>query len=338
MLALSVRVGLHLHMAPYAKPYLTLDQQVALLVSRGMTITDVGKAKACLARIGYYRLSAYWYPFRKSQTVVDATSGRSTTTVLDDFKGDTDFPTIHGLYIFDKNLRLLVLDALERIEVAVRTDIALLLGRKDPWAHRNPRLLHGNFARRPKPGSANTRHQEWLNRQDKKFLDSREDFAKHFKTKYAGVHPPIWIDVELWDFGSLSHLFGGLTIADQDQIATAYGLPSGQILKTWLHCLNDVRNVCAHHSRLWNKPLVNQPTWPATGVTPMLDHVTVTPISPTRLYAALVILNWMLRVINPTSSWRTRLIAHADTMPVSKYLSLNSAGFPFTWKAEAIWL
>jgi abortive infection bacteriophage resistance protein len=54
-------------MIPYTKPFLTLDQQIALLLSRGLTIPDVNFAKDCLKNIGYYRLSGYWYPMRESK-------------------------------------------------------------------------------------------------------------------------------------------------------------------------------------------------------------------------------------------------------------------------------
>jgi len=324
-------------MALYKKPFLTTDQQVSLLISRGMEITDEDKAKACLARIGYYRLSAYWYPFRKSQTVTDPGTGQSKLEVLSEFKDGTDFPTILDLYVFDKHLRMLVLDALERVEIAVRTDIALLMGKYHPLAHRNPSYLHGNFARRPKKNSLNTKHQEWLVRQDKKFLESREDFSKHFKTKYPGDHLPIWIEVELWDFGALSHFYAGLTIKDRDAIAASYGLSSSRELETWLRCFNDVRNVCAHHSRLWNKPLVNRPTWPAAGVVPGFDHISGKSHSETRLYAALLILGFMLRKINPSTSWHKRVVDQMAKLPTSPHITLHSAGFPEKWDEEAMW-
>lgn len=328
----------------YQKPFLTLDQQIQLLIDRGMEITDRPKAKAYLGRIGYYRLSAYWYPFRKSQTRLDAATGLPVVQVLDDFKDGTDFPTLLALYLFDKQLRLLMLDALERIEVAVRTQIALCLGAKHPLAHRQPRYLHGNFARRPSRQNAQqTRHQDWLSRQERKFLDSREDFAIHFKTKYPGEYPPIWIDVELWDFGALSHLFGGLTVADGDAIASAYGLPlaipahAHRQLQTWLRCLNDIRNICAHHSRLWNRPLVNAPSWPRPSELPQLAHIAGNTQSQSRLYAALLVTQHLMKTINPTSSWGRRVATHMMTLPVSPHLRLSSSGFPAGWDQEPIW-
>lgn len=302
-----------------------------------MEISDLAKAKSCLARIGYYRLSAYWYGFRKSQPVTDPNTGKTRNHVLDDFRDGTTFPTILELYVFDKKLRLLVLDALERIEIAVRTDIAILLGQRDPKAHRNPALLHGNFARKNVPGTSGTKHAEWLARLDDKFARSKEDFVKHFRQKYAGDDLPIWIAVELWDFGALSHFFSGLTVADKDAIASQYGVPSGQMFESWLRCLNDVRNICAHHSRLWNRPLVAQPRWPSVGQVSDLDHLASNTHGQTRLYGALLIMRCMLKTVNPSTSWAERLKKHVATLPPNPYVTLHSAGFPQDWTTLRAW-
>lgn len=319
-------------MTVYTKPYLTTDQQVALLQARGMSITDLPKAKACLSRIGYYRLSAYWFPFRQSEILPDGSH-----SIKDDFRPKVTFADIMALYVFDKKLRLIVLDALERVEIAIRTDVALLIGKYNPRAHRDPRYLHGNFARRQAKNSTDTLHHEWLSRQDKKFQDSREDFAKHFKQKYAGDYPPIWIDVELWEFGSLSRLYAGLQVQDRDQIANHYGINDSRVLESWMRCLNDVRNVCAHHSRLWNKPLVNHPKWPATGSLPFVDHVQANTQAKTRLYAAVLILQVLMKVINPSSEWGQRLRTHVQTLPILPPINMQNAGFPGNWLAEPVW-
>ena len=304
-----------------------------------MEILDEEKAKSCLARIGYYRISAYWYGFRQSETRLDPLTGKSKLFIKDDFRLGTSFSTILELYIFDKKLRLLVLDALERIEIALRTDIAILLGRHDPWAHRNSRLLHGKFARRPMHGgTVITKHQDWLDRLDRKFNDSKEDFAKHFKLKYAGEQPPIWIAVELWDFGTLSHFFAGMTDPDKNAIASRYSSPPGHIFETWLRCLNDIRNLCAHHSRLWNRPLVNQPSWPTIGAMPRLNHLSGHAHGRSRLYAALLLMREILATMHPSSSWPSRLKDLVNSLPQNTVLTLDSAGFPPGWEAEVAWL
>lgn len=214
----------------YSKPYLAPAQQLDLIEARGMLVTDRERAISCLKRIGYYRLSAYWYPFRKSESV-SGSSGSVVRRVLDGFRPGTSFSLVMDLYVFDKKLRILVLDAIERIEIALRTDIALLIGQYGSWAHRDPAKLHGNFSRRPAhPGASYTKHEKWLSRLDDKFTRSNEDFAKHFHSKYPGEHMPIWIAVELWDFGMLSHFFSGMNVRDREAIAQQHAV------KSWLQC------------------------------------------------------------------------------------------------------
>lgn len=364
-------------MAPYHKPYLSADQQVALLRSRGMEITDEDKAKACLSRIGYYRLSAYWYPNRKSEVYTNS-NGDQKTRVLDDFRDGTHFSDALDFYVFDKKLRLLVLDALERVEIGIRTDMAVLLGVHDPWVHRDPSKLHGNFTRpnvsparltqiqalsRQRPSlsrqdiaravgvavktvnfalgnprkASQSKLDEWLFRLDDKFKKSKEDFAKHFKQKYPNDLPPIWVAVELWDFGTLSHFFSGMKLVDQHAIAARYGIPSGDILEGWLRNLNDARNFCAHHSRLWNRNMPFIPAWPTQGKIPALNHLVGQQHRLSRFYASASILQYLLMTINPTTTWAERFVAHVATLPINPYVTLASAGFPEDWSTQDLW-
>jgi len=309
----------------YSKPYRDPAQQVTILQNRGMVITDIAKAQSYLERIGYYRLSAYWYPFRQSECKGEE------VVVEDDFKTGTSFETIFELYVFDKNLRLILLDALERIEIALRTDIALLLGKHDIKAHRNPNLMHGNFAKKQiknSKGENTTTHKEWLKLLDRKFAKSKEDFVQHFKKKYIGDSLPIWMATELLDFGALSYFYDGLRISDKKEIAEHYSIPSGDMLASWLRCLGDVRNICAHHSRLWNRPLVNRPSWTKIGEIDGFDHTA----NNTRLYAVLLIIKFLLKTINPSTTWGERLSKHIDKFPTNQYISLKNAGFPENWK------
>jgi abortive infection bacteriophage resistance protein len=363
-------------LASYQKPYLTTEQQLALLKSRGMIVSNDAKASASLSRIGYYRLSAYWYPNRKSETYTDPSAGVEKMRVLDDFRDNTSFADALDFYVYDKKLRLLVLDALERVEVGLRTDIALTLGLQGAWAHRDPGALHGKFTRLNvsldrfrqindlnqqgrsefdiaeivgvnistvrfvlnKPHEAQkSKFSEWLSRLDKKFkkAESKEDFANHFANRYPNDKPPIWVAVEVWDFGTMSHFFSGMKISDRNTIAAKYGLLSGDVLESWLRNLNDVRNFCAHHSRLWNRNMSYIPAWPKVGAVPQLDHVGIPTLS--RFYASAVILQHLLKVINPSSSWSLRLFRLVTTLPVNPYVTLASAGFPENWTEQEIW-
>lgn len=189
-------------MFAYNKPYLTFEQQLALLKGRGLIVTDDAAALSCLHRIGYYRLSAYWYPLRRFELQKCAETGELLVRRLDEFQPDSSFEQVLSLYVFGKRLRLLVLDAVERIEVALRVDVSYLLGSKDPFAHVNPELLHGNFAKRAAPATGRTRHQVWLDRYQSMVSRSQEDFVRHYQQKY-GEPFPIWVAVELWEFGML---------------------------------------------------------------------------------------------------------------------------------------
>jgi abortive infection bacteriophage resistance protein len=315
----------------YTKPFLTLDQQIALIKQRGMVVSDDAKARSYLGKIGYYRLSGYWYPYRES------TNASGKTVVGDNFKPDSELAEIVDLYVFDKKLRLLLLDVIERIEIALRVQITLQLGYKAADAHRNPALLHGNFARRVNHRTGLVNHREWIRRQDEAFDKSKEEFAKHFRNKYPGENPPIWIAAEIWDFGAMSMLYSGLNKADQTAIASTFNVNSFEIMENWLHAINIARNICAHHSRLWNKPSVVQPKWPSKTGCPKLAHIFGNTHAQTRVYGMAVLCAFLLESINPNSHWSSRFKELVNDFPESKIISLSAAGFPSDWEKEALW-
>ena len=110
----------------YKRPWKTFDEELKLLESRGMLVTERDSSLSYLERIGYYRLSAYWYPFRVFSFSQDSNTGKITSKATDVFAENTQFVNAVELYIFDKKLRLVVLDALERIEDSLRVDMAYL--------------------------------------------------------------------------------------------------------------------------------------------------------------------------------------------------------------------
>ncbi len=312
----------------YQKPFLEIPDQVALLESRGLVVGDHDRASEYLRRIGYYRLSAYWHPLRKR----DSQSG----IVLDDFVDGSAFEAVTDLYTFDGRLRLIVLDALERLEVSLRTQVALALGRHDPLAHRKKAYLDGKFTT-ASTGQSKSNHQKWLAKLDERAQSSKDKFAEHFRTKYPNDHMPVWIAVELLDFGPLSYLINGLRFKDKKVICADYpGVPP-EHLGNWVRTLSFTRNVCAHHSRLWNKPLISQPSLHSSSAPDELAHLRTVPGTNTRLYAAACIIQFMLRHVNPRTSWRDRFIRQINSFPSSDHLQLSSAGFPDDWKANAIW-
>lgn len=318
---------------PYVKPHLSVHAQIELLRSRGMMITDDAQASQYLNRIGYYRLSGYWYPFRQSKLIVS--EGKPSAEILEEFHAGTEFKHAVDLYVFDKKLRLIILDAIERIEIALRVDIAHLLGSYSPWAHRDSKFLHGKFGLRDVTGM--TAHQKWIAKLEEREKRSKEDFIRHYRKKYS-TPLPIWMSVEVWDFGLMSNFLENIQINDQSMIATKYGIPRPELLLSWVKSINHIRNICAHHSRLWNSSPVDQPKQTKSGEIPDLDHLLSNPLSQVRIYAVIAIIQFILRTINPTSSWKNRLKDHMQhKFPSVPVVNVRQSGFPDNWHTLRLW-
>lgn len=310
------------------KPYKTYPDQLAQLEGRGLTVADRSAALAALQRLGYYRLSGYFYALRKTNPV--GKPGRQN-----DFETGASFELVVALADFDKRLRLLALDAIESVEIAVRVAIAYRLGKFDPLAHLQPRLLDGRFTQQ-RPGQAQSRHQDWIARFEEQCSKSREEFMQHHREVYGG-QVPIWAAIEVWDFGLLSRFFEGMASRDQNALAHQLRLGQGDVLESWLRSLNFVRNVAAHHSRLWNRRN------PATLKLPSLDAarglalLRSHPDSLSRVFGAFTALAWLLQVITPGSDWPARVRSLVASFPTTPLLSLEAAGFPEGWEQDPLW-
>ncbi|MER9159080.1 Abi family protein [Mesorhizobium sp. M0778] len=225
------------------------------------------------------------------------------------------------------------MDAIERIEISVRTEVALAIGRHAPKAHRDPARVDKRFTTIAPPRQQSM-YTDWLNKLDGKEADSKEEFAVHFRTKYNGDQMPVWVAVELLDFGPLSIFLSGMKYADLQLIAASYGIRF-HLVKSWIRSLSAIRNVCAHHSRLWNKPLIDQPALPSQGEIPVLDHMIAG--GNKRLYAALAIIRLLLKQINPRTKWADRLKAHMATFPAAPNIKVSDMGFPADWEKLPLW-
>ncbi len=164
------------------KEWKSFDDQLALLKERGLIVENDEAALDYLERVGYYRLSGYFYPFRELEITLQ---GGLSYQRNNRFIEGSRFEEVVQLYVFDKRLRLLALDALERIELAIRVDIAYLLGKRDIYAHENSACLHGNFAKKVLKHSGKTRHDEWLEKYHGFVHRARkEQFVAHYLNKY----------------------------------------------------------------------------------------------------------------------------------------------------------
>lgn len=313
------------------KPWRSFTDQLQQLQDRGLQVDTPAAALEYLERLGYYRLSGYWYPLRTIDVTASITQSKAVRA--DNFVPGSRFEDVVRLYVFDKKLRLLALDALERIEMAVRVDVAHLLGQRDPLAHENPTCLHGNFTKKriPKgPDAGKTQHQVWLSKYHALLSRARkEPFVAHHQQQYGTL--PIWAAIEAWDFGLLSKLFAGMQHADQQTIAALYGAPSGQAFAQWLRSLNFIRNVSAHHSRLWNINVLELSPVPA-GWPAELNNA--------KPFFYFCLMQQLLRVICPNSSWGQRfrnLLSDEFPMVARQTLSLEELGAFAGWQGWALW-
>lgn len=316
-------------MGIFNKPPLTYEKQVELLLSRGLIVTDRKRAERHLANISYYRLSAYMLPYKKKENGI----------IIDAFKEGTTWDDIYDLYVFDRKLRLLVFDAIERLEVAIRTQIIYQLSHKygSHWqdnAHifippREVTLRDGRKITIDVYREIQSHIKEQLH------SNRAEVFIQHYHNKYdTPENPPSWMSVEIMYFNHLSKICTGLkNRADIVGIASYFALPP-KTFCSWLHTMNYVRNICAHHSRLWNRDLNIVPE--KLSFSKRLVWIN-TPDTAKRSknYYFFCMINYMLQVANPTSQFKTKLKELLEEY--KNVISLDSMGFPKGWEEEKMW-
>ena len=316
-------------MEVFNKPPLTYEKQVELLLSRGLIVTDRKRAERHLANISYYRLSAYMLPYKKKEDGI----------IIDAFKEGTTWDDIYDLYVFDRKLRLLVFDAIERLEGAIRTQIIYQLSHKygSHWqdnAHifnppREVTLRDGRTITIDVYREIQSHIKEQLH------SNRAEVFIQHYHNKYdTPENPPSWMSVEIMYFNHLSKICTGLkNRADIVGIASYFALPP-KTFCSWLHTMNYVRNICAHHSRLWNRDLNIVPE--KLSFSKRLVWIN-TPDTAKRSknYYFFCMINYMLQVANPTSQFKTKLKELLEEY--KNVISLDSMGFPKGWEEEKMW-
>lgn len=298
------------------KDWTSFNQQLELLKKRGLIIDNEQKALGYLKTIGYYRLSGYLYSFRQINP-------NNPKHKLDNFVDDSRFEDVKELYMFDKKLRQLALDALERIEIAMRVNISYELGKYSPTAYHDSQYFDANF-----------RHDEWLKRHSdviQREEKKRNTYIIHHNKYYSAL--PIWVSCETWDFGTMSTLFKGMKKSDKDKIAKIYHLQSGSHLQSHLHAFNFIRNVSAHHSRLWNRAIVFKASLKGLG------DKQWQALSVKKVFVYFCLMKRMLDVICPNSKWNERFLALLDEFPQVENgaVSLKQMGVELDPKLWSLW-
>lgn len=297
----------------FDKKPLSIKNQITLLKKRGLIISDETKATMYLSNISYYRLSAYWYTLLASP--------KSNHIFIE----GTDFDTILNTYVFDRKLRLLIFDEIERIEIALRTTLI-----------HNYCLIHGNNwyedknLFRGKDAYFYKLQQILLDEMNK----TSEVFIKHYRKKYnTPSNPPAWMALELASFGQLSMLYKNLKNGEAKKKVANHFCIDEVVLVSWLDSLSYVRNTCAHHMRLWNRKLPRTPILPKNAKKTWLKEIPPADMH-NRIYISLSIISYLLSSISPGNSFTKKI---HDLLAKYPKLPKHYMGFTNNWSKEELW-
>jgi len=294
----------------YNKKYKPIPEQLQLLRDRGLIIDD--DAEHYLRHLNYYRLAGYWLPFEEEHA--------SHT-----FKANTHFDDILNFYIFDRQLRLLFIDAIERLEVSLRTH----------WAH----YCAKEYGPHAYMNTALSRNKGWhdknLDLLNKEIKRSHETFIKHYCGKYSNPkNPPIWAVCEVMSLGLLSRWIKDLkpnTICAK--IADTYQVEYF-VLSSFVEHIAHIRNLCAHHSRVWNKKITKTLKIPKSKPKGLIDSMNLVESEKRKIYNSLVMLIHFLNIISPASQFKSKLVDLINKHSID----VSLMGFPASWETRKIWI
>ena len=274
----------------------TYEEQYNKLLEHGCQIEDASFCKQALERISYYRLSAYFIPFRGKNGYIRGTS----------------FRRVYRIYEFDRKMRNLLYGIIEEMEIYLRVQLA------HEFAHMYGALGYldpANFSDHHKDDVFKQRVQKAITE------NSNAPFVIHHLRKYDGQFP-LWVIVEVFTFGMLSKFYADMKTQDRKALAAKLAGTSAQNLKSWLLCLTELRNLCAHYARLYNCPLKNVPRMPKDcGIAPS-----------NMLFDDILVLKWLH--FDP-DAWRMEFMPRLTALieEYSEDIDLNKIGFPPNWEA-----
>jgi len=304
----------------YNKPALIYQSQLNRLKNRGLSVINEPKALHLLEQISYYRLSGYWYPML------------SSPKNQHQFKPNSTFENAFKLYCFDRELRSLITSQLEKIEISVRAKmIYLMWHRHGPYWFSSINLFNNQ-----------QKFNATIGKLRNEYSRSDEEFIKSFRRKYTNPLPPCCMILEISSFGNLSNIYSNLKPGlDKRAIANFYGL-SDTAFASWLHSLTYVRNICAHHSRLWNKRMSIRPLAPRRPRDKFLTNTTLPNPNPNRgsilnnnsTYYLMSMIIYLLKTINPENTFKEKFY---QLLKKYKSVDVKAMGFPSDWKTEELW-
>lgn len=293
----------------FIKPALSIEEQIQLLRQRGITIEDEAYARHYLEKVGYFRLSAYFYPLLKEPKEDHR------------FKDESNFIQAVQLYKFDRKLRLLVFSQIEKIEVATKSQIL----EKSLQETGDVFWLHDD---------KNFRDIDQFRKTERIILDewkgSKEDFVSHYEHTYCD-NPPAWMMIELIPIGVLSHLYRNIRkMSLQKEISKEFGLVP-EVFSSWLFSLSGIRNICCHHNRLWNRIL---PNTPKELLKPKAHWIDLTSVDRRKTYYKLAMIKYMLSFINPKNRFLEGIVELQSEFPTVDFRAMD---FPDDWQSLPLW-
>ena len=294
----------------YNKLPIDYPQQIAILKQRGLVINDETYALRQLGIISYFRLASYWRPMEADK-------------VNHIFKPNSTFENAVSLYYFDKQLRAMLFTLIQSLEIALRTKVIHHVSMKygafwftDESLCRNAQLFATNLSH----------IQTELNR-------SKEDFLQEHYTKYSNPKfPPVWKTLEVVSFGTLSKLFDNLSDNFLKKvIATEFNLPHRKFLDSWVKCASVLRNIIAHHARIWNRKFPYKPLLPQHLPDKWID---TTNTREEKIYAQLCVLKYLENAIHPHNRFSENLKKLIASYP---NIDIKAMGFPTNWENQPLW-
>lgn len=300
----------------YNKTPKTFEDQVLLLEKRGLLIKNKDKAQKVLSSISYNRLSRYWFPFLKEPKDDEI------------FEEGIEFDTIFRIYQFDSKLRTLLFNAIEQIEIAIRTQVIY---------HLSHEYESGFWFEKKDAFTSYTSYLKFLKKLNEATQDTNEAYIKKYRSKYNQPLPPAWKAFEIITFRTLYDIYKHLTNKDCKQsVADHFDLPQ-HVFESWVDFLVYIRNICAHHARLWNRVMTIKPIWLKSQKRgPWVNKWSDDPQQNLRhkSYVAICTITFMMEKINPYNTFKKDVLNLIDAYPQVNHVDM---GFPEKWQEQALW-
>jgi abortive infection bacteriophage resistance protein len=304
------------------KPTLSIANQIALLKKRGMLFREEATAPHFLQNISYYRLKGYWWDMQEDKT-------------LHTFKHNTYFEDIIERYNFDRHLRLILFDAIERIEISLRTKMIYHLSMKygSLW------YLDSSLFDEQKieiKNNTQTIHLHTISELRKEFSRNQEIFIKDHRKRYPGQDADSWKILEVASLGTLSKLYKSLKhqLPEKSTIAKEMGLNLHSELSSWLEAITYVRNIIAHHSRLWSRSMVKTPTLKLNNPIGIWIANPLLPVQTKKPFLIISCMIYLCDFVTPGNHIKSKLLELFDNQPSTPLYKL---GFLNEWEKESIW-